>query len=147
MQTKTKPDIFEIMASTPEETTELFWEEISEFNSDLQLIEDIFAYTLVDVNVQTGSNWTALMRAAYWGNGKLLELLLSHPKIDVNLQDKGGWTALMYAAYWGKEKSVELLLGYPGIDVNVQNQYNGKTAWDYATDSIRQKFPKLNPNS
>jgi ankyrin repeat protein len=146
MQTKTKPDIFEIMASTPGEATELLWGELNKVIPDLQVIEDILAYTLVDVNVQNEDGMTALILAVSTENEKYIELLLKHPKIDVNLQDNDGWTALILAARWEKEKLVELLLGYPGIDVNVQNN-NGWTAWNLATISIRRKFPQLNPNA
>jgi len=178
MQTETKPDIFEIMASTPEEATELLWEELKKKRPDLQLIEDIITYTLVNVNLQNEWGWAALMRAADMGNEKVVELLLKHPGIDVNVQDndgrtalmlaegktecielllnhpgidvnvqnKWGYTALMFVANRGKENPVELLLNHPGIDVNVRDE-RGRTAWNFANNSIRQKFPKLNPNS
>ena len=112
MQTEKKTDIFDIMASTPEEATKMLREEFWKQTPDFQVIEDILAY--------------------------------SH--IDVNLQDRNGRTALMVAAYRRNEKCVELLLNHPGIDVTLKN-HKGFTAWDFATDSIRKKFPKLNPNS
>jgi ankyrin repeat protein len=146
MQTKTKPDIFEIMASTPGEATELLWGELNKVIPDLQVIEDILAYTLVDVNVQNEDGMTALILAVSTENEKYIEPLLNHPGIKVNLQDKWGNTALRYAAEWGREKVVELLLKHPGINVNLRDE-RGWTAWNLATISIRRKFPQLNPNS
>ena len=107
-----KLEIYEYMVLTPEEATKMFWEESLKEKPDLQFIEDILAYSPIDVNVQNEWGWTALMLAADEGNEKCVELLLKHPGIVVNLQDE-----------------------------------DGDTAWDLATNSIRQKFPQLNPNS
>jgi serine/threonine-protein phosphatase 6 regulatory ankyrin repeat subunit B len=147
MQTEKKTDIFDIMASTPEEATKLFWVEFWKQTPDLQVIEDILAYSHIDVNLQDELGWSALMVASDRGNEKCVELLLKHPMIDVNLQRKGGYMALMYAVSWGNEKVIELLLNHPKIVVNVQDEY-GRTAWDFVNNSsIRQQFPQLNPNA
>ena len=146
MQTETKPDIFEILTSTPEEVHKMLIEELKKDEPDLELIDDILTYTLVDVNAQDERGGAALMYAASEGKEKLLELLLSHPGIDVNLQDQEHWTALMKAAFYERENCIKLLLNQPMIDVNVRS-VGGWTAWGLTTYSIRQQFPKLNPNS
>jgi ankyrin repeat protein len=146
MQTENKLEIYELLVLTSEEANKLFSKEFWKERPDLQLIEDILAYISVDVNVQDEDGNTALMNAAYMGKEKCVELLLGYPGIDVNLQDYDGWTALMWAADRGEEKPVELLLNHPGIKVNMEDE-GGQTAWDLATDSIRQRFPQLNPRS
>jgi ankyrin repeat protein len=146
MQTENKLEIYELLVLTPEEASELLFEELKKKRPDLELIEDILTYTLVDVNLQDKWGWTALMLATIMGKEKFIELLLNHPGIDVNLQDYDGWTALMGAAAMEREKCVELLLKHPGIDVTLKN-HKGFTAWNFANNSIRQKLPKLNPNS
>jgi ankyrin repeat protein len=55
-------------------------------------------------------------------------------------------TALMVASDLGHEKLIELFLKQPGIDVNLKDK-RGATAWNLASYSIRQQFPKLNPNA
>jgi ankyrin repeat protein len=146
MQTETKLNIYELFCLTPEEASELLFEELKKKRPDLELIEDILTYTLVDVNVQGKWGYTALMLAAVWGKEKLVEMFLNHPKIDVNLQDEDGMTALILAVSTENEKYIELLLNHPGIDVTLKN-HKGFTTWNFANNSIRQKFPKLNPNS
>ena len=111
-------------------------------------VELLLNHPGINVNLQGKWCCTALMWAALEGKEKVVELLLNHPGIDVNLKDDEGQTALMLAmGLMAKEKVVELLLNHPGIDVKARNLYKGDTAWSLATDSIRQKFPKLNPNS
>ncbi len=140
MQTETKLNVYELLVLTPEEASEFLLEELENRYPDLQFIEDILAYSPVDVNVQDDEGRTALMFAARWGNEKPVELLLKHPGIKVNMQDEGGWTALMLAAFWEHKKCVELLLNHPKIDVNVRNN-DGRTAWAYMNK--RTKFAKL----
>jgi ankyrin repeat protein len=124
MATKTKLNIYELLLLTPEEANKMLREEFWKEIPDLELIGDILAYTLVDVNVKDNGGRTALVFAADWGNEKLVELLLNHPEIDVNLRPKEGYGPLMRAANGGFEKCVKLLLGHPGIDVNVQTGSN-----------------------
>jgi ankyrin repeat protein len=133
---------YELFRLTPEEATEMLWEELKKYEPDLQFIEDIFAYSPIDVNLQDKGGWTALMWTALFGNEKSLELLLNHPGIDVNEQDRNGWTALIYTACWGKTKCVELLLNHPGIDVNVQDN-GGRTALMLAADMGNEKLVEL----
>jgi hypothetical protein len=135
MQTETKLNIYELFCLTPEEAHKVLWKEINKFNPDLQLIEDILAYSSVDVNLQTEIGRTALTEigrtalteAVGNGNEKVVELLLKQPGIDVNVQTEWGRTALMFAAKQGKEKLVEMLLNHPGIDVNLRDEW-GRTA-------------------
>jgi ankyrin repeat protein len=147
MATKTKLNIYELLLLTPEEANKMLWEEIKKNKPDLQFIEDILAYSPVDVNVQNERGYTALILAAEWEKSKCIGLLLDHPKIDVNLPDKVyGLTPLMRAAYYERAWYIEQFLGHPMIDKTIKNR-DGKTAWIMASDSIRKKFPKLNPNS
>jgi hypothetical protein len=146
MQTETKPDIFEILTSTPEEVHKMLIEELKKDEPDLELIDDILTYTLVDVNAQDERGWTALMRSARREDEKCLKLLLNHPGIDVNLQSEDGWTALIHAVMYERENCIKLLLNQPMIDVNVRS-VGGWTAWGLTTYSIRQRFPKLFSNS
>jgi ankyrin repeat protein len=111
-------------------------------------VELLLNHPGINVNLQGKWRCTALMRAVAEGREKCVELLLNHPGINVNLRNENDKTALMLAmGLRAKEKVVELLLNHPGIDVKARNLYKGDTAWSLATDSIRQKFPKLNPNS
>jgi ankyrin repeat protein len=142
MQTETKLNIYELLLLEPEEANKMLLKESREVNPDIQVIEDILAYTLVDVNARNEDGWTALMWAAHMGNEKVVELLLNHPGIDVNLQNESGWTALMYGAFWGKEKSVELLLNHPGIDDNLRRN-DGQIALVIAADQKKTKCVEL----
>jgi ankyrin repeat protein len=171
--------VYELITMAAYEATDLLIEEIKKRTPDLDLIRDIFEYSVVDINGKKSNGWTALiyaaelgkekavelllnhpgidvnvqtewgrtalMLAAYKGNEKVFKMLLNHPGINVNLQDNVGWTALFYAADWENEKAVELLLNHPGIDITLKND-DGFTAWDWAGISIRQEFPKLNPD-
>jgi len=137
--------VYDLITMSPYKVHELFAKEIKKEDPDLELIRDILAYTIVDVNGKDSDGWTALIVAAYWENEKAVELLLNHPGIDVNVQNKRGDTALMQATWDKNEKLVELLLNHPGIDVNMQRK-DGRTAWDMASGYIREKFPQLNPN-
>jgi ankyrin repeat protein len=172
--------IYELITMSPYKVHELFAKEIKKEDPDLELIRDILAYTIVDVNGKDSDGWTALIVAARMGNEKgvelllnypgidvnignrwgttalmiaadegkekPVELLLSQPGIDVNVQRKDGWTALMYAVSWGREKCVKLLLNHPGIDRSLKTE-DDKTAWDLASNKIRQQFPGLNPDA
>ena len=104
MQTKTKPDIFEIMVLTPEEATKMLWEELEKDNPDLELIKDILAYSPVDVKVRDYWDLTALIVAAKDGKEKCVELLLNHPGIDVNVQNKYGERAWNLATHSIRQK-------------------------------------------
>jgi ankyrin repeat protein len=137
--------VYELITMDANQVFGLFIEEIQKRNPNLELVKDILAYTVVDINSKDSNGWTALMRAVMYGSEKLVELLLKHPRIDVNVQRKDGWTALMLAADWGKGWVVELLLNHPGIDRTLKNK-DGDTAWDLAYSNIIQKFPQLNPN-
>jgi ankyrin repeat protein len=103
-----KLEIYEYMVLTPEEATELFWEELEKDNPDLQVIEDILAYSPIDVNMQDRYGWTALIEAMYRRNEKCVELLLNHPGIDVNLQDEDGDTAWDLATHSIRQKFPQL---------------------------------------
>jgi ankyrin repeat protein len=137
--------VYDLITMDVNQVFDLLKREMSKGNPDLELIKDILAYTVVDINSKDSNGWTALMLAADWGKSKSVELLLNHPGIDVNVQTENGTTALMWVAYNENEKVVELLLNHPGIDVNMQDRW-GWTAWDHASGYIRQQFPQLNPD-
>jgi ankyrin repeat protein len=110
-------------------------------------IELLLNHPGINVNVKSKGGETALMRAIKNGYEFAIKVLLNHPHIDVNVQGKGGNTALMETVSidWGV-LYIELLLNHPKIDVNLQDKWS-RTAWDLAPTSIRQQFPKLNPNA
>ncbi len=64
----------------------------------------------IDPNKQNKYGQTALMRASYNGQSKVVELLLATDGVDVNIQDKNGHTALSICARNGYTAIVELLL-------------------------------------
>jgi ankyrin repeat protein len=90
---------------------------------------------------------TALGVAACRGNIKTVEELLKHPKTNVNIRySESSWTPLMEAACENYIHIIKMLLNHPGIDVTLKD-WDGKTAWDIASDEVHEKFPQLNPNS
>jgi ankyrin repeat protein len=149
MAKKKKLEIYEILLLEPEEASKLLLEEISKEIPDLRLIEDIIAYTSVDVNARDEYGWTALINAAYnsgfmrFVNTKsIIELLLNHPKIDVNARDDGGETALFKASGRGDSKCIKLFLNRSDINVNLKNKI-GSTALMYAADNHNIEAVKL----
>jgi len=148
--------VYELITMGVNQALGLLIQEILKKDPDLDLIRDIFEYSVVDINDKDSEDLTALMNAAQWGTAKSVELLLNHPGIDVNLQNKWGTTALIYGVgsmgLMGKEKSFELLLSHPGIDVNLQDEW-GLTALMHATFrkstkcvELLLKHPKINVN-
>jgi ankyrin repeat protein len=138
--------VYDLITMGANQVFDLLKTEMTKGNPDLELIKDILAYTVVDINRKLHRDWTVLMWTAYLGKSKLVEMFLNHPQIDVNLQDIFGWTALMLAVRGEDERTIELLLGHPEINIPLKDK-GGYTAWGYANDPIRQKFPKLNPDA
>ena len=85
--------VYDLITMSPYKVHELFAKEIKKEDPDLELIRDILAYTIVDVNGKDSDGWTALIVAARDGKEKCVELLLNHPGIDVNVQNSDGKTA------------------------------------------------------
>jgi serine/threonine-protein phosphatase 6 regulatory ankyrin repeat subunit B len=134
--------VYELITMSPYQAHDLLMNEILKGNPDLELIKDILAYTVVDVNGKNSNDWTALMRSAYRGYENLVELLLNHPGIDVNVQNNDGYTALIFATNRRNEKCVELLLKHPKIDVNVESKW-AKTALMRAAEQGNEKCVEL----
>jgi ankyrin repeat protein len=213
-----RPSEFEIIMMTPYEAFKRVKDEIENEKPDLELIKDIFDYSVIDVNYKDENNPTLLHLAilvgkpdivklliehpninpnvydGVWGTplnstththyrraericpillehpltdpnaqnnyGKtpliifanqnlkyLVELFLNNPKIDPNCQDGEGDTPLMKVVpYDHRDDIVRLLLNHPKIDVKIKND-KGETAWDMASNKIRQQFPQLNPDA
>jgi ankyrin repeat protein len=85
--------VYDLITMDVNQVFDLLKREMSKGNPDLELIKDILAYTVVDINSKDSNGWTALMLAADWGKGWVVELLLNHPGIDRTLKNKDGDTA------------------------------------------------------
>ena len=85
--------VYDFILMDVEQSRSLLLNEIKKKDPDLELVKDILAYSVVDVNSKDSFGYTALMQAAYWGKEKCVELLLNHPGIDRTLKNKSGYTA------------------------------------------------------
>jgi ankyrin repeat protein len=85
--------VYDLILMDAEQSRTLLLNEIKKKDPDLELVKDILAYSVVDVNSKDSFGYTALMQAAYWGKEKCVELLLNHPGIDRTLKNKDGDTA------------------------------------------------------
>jgi len=138
--------VYDLITMGAVEAQTLLMKEIDNDVSDLELIRDILDYSVIDINQSDSLGWIPLIYAVLLDKKDVIELLFKHPNINVNVQDIAGSTPLTHAVRKGSERMIELLLKHPDIDLNLRDRW-GNTAWYLATDSIRQKFPQLNPNS
>jgi len=138
MAKKKKTDIipYELMLLTQEEATKLLLEEAKKETPDLQVVEDILAYSPIDVNIKDEWNDTPLMIVAGSKNVKCLKLLLKHPKIDVNVQDDGT-TALVSAIGSLDYVSVKLLLE-AGANPDIKDRWGGSVAFDCLSGMMQE---------
>ncbi len=86
---------------------------------------------------------SALHQVAFLGWIKNIKLLLDIGA-DINLLSDSNSTPLHSAVEGGNIDAIRLLLN-SGADLSIKNRHN-KTPWDYATKSIRDNIPELNPN-
>lgn len=136
--------IYDIITMTPGMAFEVFDRERGQKEPNIELIKNIVEHSVIDVNVQDSTGMTALMWASRGGRSEVVKMLLERLEIDVNLQDEDGWTALMIASANGHAEIVRLLLEHPKIDKTIKSR--NKTAWGFASDSLREKCPDLQPN-
>lgn len=80
----------------------------------------------MDVNLQDGLGYTALMHAAQGGYTRVVSLLLSRNNIDVNKHNKDGDTALFCALKQGYSDVIRFLLSRNDIDANNHNKHGYK---------------------
>ena len=85
-----------------------------------------------DVNLQNEEGYSALIRAAMFGDVKTASVLLARGDADVGLKDSEGVTALHYACYAASEALVTMLLR-SGADPTARDN-NGVTPLHYAAE-------------
>ena len=118
--------MYDFIIMSPEDAGKVLLDECMKESPDMELINNILEFSMVDVNHQE-DGCTELMWASYEGHTEIVKLLLERPETDVNLQNHWGNTALMFASYEGYTEIVKMLLERPKIDVNLQNS-DGNTA-------------------
>lgn len=90
----------------------------------------------IDLNIKDDQGFTALMRAAGFGDASKVKELIDCGA-DIDIQDDDGWTALMQAANERQLSTLGILLK-AGANVSIKDCF-GKTAMDYAIDKKRTK--------
>lgn len=89
--------------------------------------EDVVNFLLqrddINVNLQNGIGYTALMYASHRKYYKIVKMLLNRKDIDVNIRDRDKNTALYIASKHNLVNIVELLLKNENIDINLNNRY------------------------
>jgi ankyrin repeat protein len=125
------------------------------WHNRLAVVQLLFQYRNLDVNVQTTDLVTPLHAASWLGHTDIVRLFLTmHSNrfpfflrsflrsflpsswmrvVEVNAQDKHGWTALSSAAKHGFDDIVDLLLQHPDTNINVRDMH-GWTALTRAVD-------------
>lgn len=96
-----------------------------------------------NVNVKQKYGYTALHIAVSMHHTQVVDELITDQRIDLNVQDSGGWTPLHLAAQFRFSDIAQLLLkNSPRIDVNIRT-FDGKTAFDLASNENRVDIIKL----
>jgi ankyrin repeat protein len=117
----------------------------SDYNRTINNVELLLNHPDINPNLQDKRGWTALMWVVRERKYDFADLFIWHPKTDLNIQNELGDTALMLAVVEEDTDMIRYLLENKGIDKSIESNYN-LTAWDKATDFIRDEFPELNPN-
>ena len=116
---------------------------MASLNGHTESVRMLLERSEIDVNLQDKWGKTALIYASDCGRTEVVKGLLERPEILVTLQTEDGETALIYASDWGRTEIVQMLLERPEIDKTIK--YNNKTAWGFASDSLRRNCPDLQP--
>ncbi|ORX43618.1 ankyrin [Piromyces finnis] len=110
----------------------------TDFSDDLKdkLMQDIVQLIMsdpqkIDLEVKDRSLNTALLKAIWSGNMKIIRCLLHH-RASTRVHDIHGNTPLMIASILGRAKLVKLLISY-GAELNARNK--GKTALGFALEN------------
>ena len=90
------------------ERDELFFDEVSKDEPNLQVIEDLLDTQLVDPNVRDEDQQTPLHLAASFNSTAVAELLLDRGA-EIDARDEDQWTPLHYAATFNNTAVAELL--------------------------------------
>ena len=72
-------------------------------------IENLFKDENIEVDLENGQGWTALVFAASQGQTAAVKCLIKHGA-DVGHHESDGWTSLMFASYIGHKEVVDALL-------------------------------------
>lgn len=91
--------IFDIIAMSPENASEVLDYEIKKRKPNIELIKNIVEFSPVDINWKDNQGWTFLKRACWLGHREVVTLLLEHSSINIHAKDYVGFTALDAASY------------------------------------------------
>lgn len=122
----------------------IFFKELNKSNPDLELINNFLSNKLIDINAKGNWNRTCLHYSVYQNHINLAEMFIELG-IDIDSNDIWKKTALHLASYYNRIEIIQMLLNR-GAKTNVVDEY-GKTPWDYADESLKNKIPGMNPKN
>ena len=151
--------IYDLITMGANQVNELFMEEIEKNDPNLDLIREIFEYSIIDVNgVKSYESpllavSKPLLVASESSQVEIVKIILEQPNVNPNKQDEFGFTPLMRASM-KKSPSVAIeILKHPETDPNIQDDKSINTALSLAVQYNRVNIvkailehPQTNPN-